>query len=330
MIRMSSLPIAKFCGLAPKLYGQFGSGRAAAISSAFHAKCAGDSSLLARLTKEELDEVEDWKEPTGVDLGNGVVLTYDAAVKELEVCLSPMGTSCGRDQALTVGHLDFAWIVSDEGNRSIAYVADIKKSRWASAGPDTLQLHAYALAYALANDCYGYCTGIYIPTEQLWQWSNQLIEIGSDEQAEIWGQIVAAATNQSETGSWGPHCSNCYARLHCPEYLFPAALAPTLLGPLAEGGALPSAEKLGELVRVLQAGEKVFEVARERLKEAVRRGEAKVVDGEQMWVPVNTKGKESWDSEKLGAALGGDASTYRKRGPDYPQYRWVNRNGARK
>jgi hypothetical protein len=325
MRRMSSLPISKHCGLAPTLYGQFGSGRPAAMSSAFHAHVAGDHSLILRLTDEEREELADWRAPTNVILADGTTLIYADAEKELEVCLSPMGWACTADEAISVGHLDFAWTVGDESGHPLAYVADIKKSRWTTVdGPESLQLHAYGLAYAQLRGCVGYCTGIYIPTEGEWIWSKRLIEIGSDEHAAIWSELLAAATHESDVGSTGPHCSNCYARLHCPEWTLPAVLAPTILGPLA-AGQVPDPARAADLVRQLIAAEALYAKAKTNLKEWVRRGQLQVIDGDKQWAPVKMTGRVGVDREKLERELGGEAERFLTKGNDYLQFRWINR-----
>lgn len=324
------MPIAKFCGLAPKLYSQYGSGRAAAMSTAFHAMCAGDNSILLRLTAEERDDVMEWKLPADVVLEDGMLLRYSETEKELEVCLSEMGWSCERADAMLVGHLDFAWLVTlpkPHLDTKIAYVADIKKTRWTTTdGPESLQLHGYGMAYAQLRGAAGYCTGIFIPTEGEhgeWQWSKEIVWLGSVEHANKWAELAAAAVHESDVGSTGPHCSNCYARLHCPEWTLPAVLGSTVLGALAEGN-IPEPERAGELVRNVLALEKIVEKAKENLKEWVRRLELRVVDGGKQWGPVMVQGRESWDSAALEAALGGDTPKYKRRGEPYPQYRWTN------
>jgi hypothetical protein len=330
---MSSLPISKYCGLAPKLYAQYGSGRPAAMSTAHHARCAGDEGPMMRLTDDEREEVTSWQKPTDVVFEDGTTLAYADAAKEVEVCLSPMGWPCERDEALCVGHLDFAWIVQlPEPKRSpmvhetkIAYVADIKKSRWTTPeGTDSLQLHAYGMAYAQKMGCAGYVVGIFIPTEGEWIWSKTIIWLGSVVHGEIWAAILASATNEGEQGSLGHHCSNCYARLHCPEWTLPAALASTALAPLA-AGQVPTAEKAAEMVQLVKAGKQLFDQAEENLKEWVRRGELRVLDGDREWKPVKTAGRMSWDSEKLESALGDGVAKFKKKGADFPTFRWVKK-----
>ena len=66
MTRMSSLPIAEKCGTAAALSARHGSGRPAAMSKAFHAKCAGSPEafrLIGALSHAERDEIAEWKMP---------------------------------------------------------------------------------------------------------------------------------------------------------------------------------------------------------------------------------------------------------------------------
>lgn len=328
MNRMSSLPTAKYCGLAPVLGAKYGAGRAAAVSSAFHAQCAGDPSLLLRLTDEERADLADWKRPTDVVLEDGIVLAYADAEKELEVML-PHPTDFLAEPM--VGHLDFAWVrqlPKPSVKTMIAYVADIKKSRWTTVdGPESLQLHAYGTAYAELRGCLGYCTGIFIPETAEWMWSKGITWLGSMEHNEILAELIAAGTHTADKGSTGAHCSNCYSRLHCPEWTLPAVLSTTALAPVAEG-IVPTPEQAAEMVRWIAAldGEKgLLAKAKGHLKEWVRRGHLTVIDGNKQWVPVTTAGRESVDREKLEAELGGDAKRFIRKGPDFLTYRWIKR-----
>ncbi len=319
MNRMSSLPQAQYCGLAPRLGEQFGAGRPAAMSTAFHAMCAGDRSLLHRLTDAERKEVESWQPPPDLAMPPHV-LKYAEADKELEVCLDAFGQACEPADAITVGHLDFGWHFG-----TTAYVGDIKKSRWTAAdGTDLLQLHAYGMAYAQLRSCSAYVVGIWLPVDGEWIWTEEPVLLGSAEHARIWGEIRAAALNTSATGSTGPHCSSCYSRTHCPEWSLPAALAPTVLGPIVLG-KMPSPEEAGRLVKLLSTYDELADKAKRQLKVWVERGELEVIDGAKKWVPVECKGRESIDREKLEAELGDGAARFVKRGANFEQMRWVKR-----
>ena len=77
--RMSSLPLAIHCGLAPQL--DTGSGVAATQSSAFHSKMSGEEGWeekWARLTREQRDECESWEIPQEFEV-LGKTLPYEEA-----------------------------------------------------------------------------------------------------------------------------------------------------------------------------------------------------------------------------------------------------------
>jgi hypothetical protein len=199
----------------------------------FHATCAdpkGD--YLTELTTEEAKTVCQWRKPVDAPLDNGIVLKYEDAEKEIEVCLDEYGDyTDDPEKALVIGHLDMAWVLD-----GTAYIGDIKKSEWTTEGPETLQLHSYGMAYAQKHDCDNYVLGIWAAIEGRWTWSNQLFDLTLGA-ASTWAKIARAASNEGEAVT-GPHCRSCYARLHCPEHCLPAALASTDLAPVAEGGEL--------------------------------------------------------------------------------------------
>ena len=63
-VRPSSLGVAEFCPRSADLSAQSGIGRSAIISTAWHAKCAGNDTLIGELHPEERKEVESWGVPT--------------------------------------------------------------------------------------------------------------------------------------------------------------------------------------------------------------------------------------------------------------------------
>ena len=84
--RMSSLPIAEFCGQAPVLGAQHGAGRAAAMSTAAHAlfaRQADADTKLARLTADERNEVRVWQSPLPHRFENGDIFDYSTSEREV-------------------------------------------------------------------------------------------------------------------------------------------------------------------------------------------------------------------------------------------------------
>lgn len=317
--RISLLPISEFCGKAPILSEQYGAGRAAAMSSAFHASQAGAENagaLMSRLTASEMEEISTWHPPATVVFGD-IALEYSAAEKEVEVTLRVGDLDI-------VGHVDFAWAKGIPGGQRVAYVADIKKSVWTTAdGPESLQLHGYGWAYAEQTRCDAYVTGLWCATEGEWLWAKETVWLDSTRGLAILERIKFAASNRSDEASTGEHCGRCWSRMHCPEYLLPAALGETWLAPVAEGGDISLVD--ASFIHKLSALEKMIDVAKEQAKAAVKRGLLRVRDPEtgKIWAPVEMKGRESVDAKKLRAELGDDAKRFMRQGAPYDTFRWL-------
>lgn len=316
--RISLLPVSRYCGLAAKLSEEHGAGRAAAMSSAFHAQAAGATDAkakLAQLTPKELAEISNWTKPTpAVVLDN--VLTYEAADKEQAVGLTKDGEWAESGEVLTCGTLDFAWV-----RDGVAYVGDMKKSRWTTSGPDSLQLLTYGWAWAKKHGCHSFCVGLWIIEDAEWQWSDKVYRVDDFDALDLWSTIAHAASNNDGQASFGAHCQSCYARLHCPEWTLPAAMADTVLGAVAHGGEL-SSDKLAEAVEYVQRIKGVIERVEEQAKESVRRGIPVIHPATgKSWKPSPTKGRESLDQQALFAAMP-EARRFVKRGESFFTFRW--------
>ena len=326
---MSSLPMLRFCGPSADLSEKHGSQRTAAVSTAFHARCANSPNavrLLTLLTADELHELEGWHMPPDVTVDDHV-LRYADAEKELTVGLDRLGYYSDSPDCLTVGHLDFAWKVGD-----LAYVADIKRSRWTTPeGPDSLQLHAYGRAYALMRGCDSYCTGIWAATDGLWLWSEEVVELDSERAENLWYQIYHAATQALTEYASGPHCHHCYGRLHCQEYAIPAHTQETWLTPIAGDDieqkleAMSPAER-GEFLFRLKALKKVAAAAEDQCDAAVSRGLEFVHKGKR-WGMKQMPGRKSLNKERLLATLVaegiGGLEQFEVVGKEYEQGAWL-------
>lgn len=327
MRRMSSLPMAAFCGPSADLSQKHGAGRAAALSSAFHARCAKSHDaerLLSRLTEDEREELDTWHTPPDIEV-EGALLKYENAEKELTVGLDRFGFFSTDEHCMTLGHLDFAWVKWAEYQKTkTAYVADIKKSRWTTPdGPDSLQLHAYARAYAMLRGCDSYVTGIWAAEDGIWMWSNEVVSLDSERAEAIWDRIFYAATNSGSEFATGPHCSSCYARLHCPEYAVPAHTADTWLTPATDWEKLAqlSAHERGNLLMKLKSLLAIGEATVKQINEAALRGLEFEVNGKR-WAAKEMPGRKSLDKEALKAAVG-DLGQFEKVGKPYQQFGWI-------
>jgi len=328
--RMSSLPIAKYCGRSPVLGAEGGCGRPAIMGRAFHSSCDGSpdaSALLQQLTDEECEELAGWHRPSPVEVG-GVTLTYEEATRESEVALDCEGNfTTDVENALTVGHLDFAWVVDVDGKR-IAYVADIKRSEWTvSDGTDSLQLQCYGLAWATLHDCDAFAVGIWAATEGTWSWSG-LYDM-FDDGPEIWEAVSAAAVTPDEAVT-GTHCTGCWSRNRCSEHLLPAAAVASepgsTLAQFAEGGAgIQTQGDARKALSLVKALETMLEVTKGATQDWARRNGGIVSDdGKKRYLPVMTKGRSKLDKKSLEAAHPGICQEHEKRGAPFPVFRWIN------
>lgn len=354
--RPSVLPVAQFCPMSAILAEQHGAGRAAAVSTVFHATASGAphaKALFAALTPAEQTDLATWQKPTDVIIGDGIVLDYELADKELGVGLDSMGYYCDPNsgEALTAGTLDFAWVTpvpssntvfckgcmplagtdGEDGPTTVceghvqmskvAYVGDIKKSLWTSEGPESLQLQAYALAYAQLRECDGYVAGLWIPTEGEWLWSEEIVWLGSPEAEKILARVLAAAANRGTEASFGGHCTSCYGRLHCKEWSQPLETAESYITGLSIG-QMPRPDEAATQILRLQALMETAKRAKENAEEWVRRGFLEVVDAGtgKVWREVMASGKVSVDTDRVKA----ERPDLVKKGAPYSMgFRWL-------
>src|SRR5690606_12259956 len=139
-------------GLAPLLGSQHGAGESARLSSAFHAKCAGELApgQWEALTDEEQKELSTWHPPGDCQPEKGPLLRDSEALKEIPVGLTedfgpceplyqnPDGSYKWPDHCLTGGAIDFLWVVDAKDGTRVVFVADIKRRRFtATDGPES-------------------------------------------------------------------------------------------------------------------------------------------------------------------------------------------------
>lgn len=320
--RMSALPVAEFCGQSDTLDNS--SGRAAVISTAFHAWAAGQPRVqaFAGLTQDEQTEVMAMKRPADVSPGSEVVLTYANAEKETEFALTAALAACSPDDplCLTVGHEDMGWTV-DWGGRKVSFTGDIKRTEWTTLdGPESLQLVAYGFARAIRDGADMFCCGIWDATGGQWHWG-EMVDLESDLAVDLWARIVHAATNRGEFRR-GAHCSSCYSRKRCPAYLLPKEhFEGTQLDALTKED--PSQEQVKAVLLWAQSSRDAAEVALKWCKEqADNLGGVRDEETGKVFRGVNTKGRESIDQNKLLAEVP-NAERFFRRGPDFKTYRWV-------
>lgn len=331
--RMSLLGTARFCPRSAELSAKYGVGRAAEMSRCFHAKLAqepGYRAALARLTESERLEIATWQAPGDIVTMDGderVVLDQASAEREVLLGLDEEGRYMDptKGDVFLRGFMDFGW-VREVAGRKIAYVCDMKRSEWTTVdGPDDLQVVAYGFAFAEMRQCDAFCTAIWAAKEATWSWG-ELVELDGPKAPALWRAVVAAGQNTSGGAVTGSHCRGCYARLHCPEHLMPAALGSSALAPLTEGGELTSESAL-RLLQHIKAFEDALELAGETIKAAVNRG-LEIYDPKtgKAYRMTQCRGRESVDSDALRAAIGEETfGRFVKRGRPYQRAAWVKR-----
>lgn len=325
--RMSSLPIAQFCGRASD--HDTGSGRAAAMSTAWHARCAGKPEadrLFALLTPEEQEKVKSWKTPSDVEVDTPLMaatLRYLEAHREITVCLDKDGC-CPTDKAavwISLGHCDFYWIVERTDGVRIAYVGDLKKSEFTTEdGPYSLQLAAYGFAVAAANSCDMFARGIWAAEEGRWTWEDSFVDLESTEAFQLWERVKAAILNVGGEYQTGPHCRNCYSRLKCPAHLIPPEAATGSIELLANAD-LATPEKVAELVLLCQRAKDTADKGLEFAKAWADRNGPVRLNGKE-WRKSIRDGRESLDREALFKEMP-EAAKFMKQGKPYAEFRWV-------
>jgi GNAT superfamily N-acetyltransferase len=322
--RPSSLPIARFCARAPAL--NVGAGRAAAMSSVWHARSAGHDwkDAYERLTQDERDDIDSWRLPSDIILEN-VCLTYADARKEVRCGLAMDGSFSILPEALTVGTCDFHWFVD-----GVLYVADLKKSEFTEPdGPRSLQILCYALALTAMYEheghaVRGFVPGIWHATEATWEWGDFVdADLFSSARDEAWAAVRAAALHTEGDFSTGAHCRRCYSRGKCPAYLVPPehandGISKYLVADLDGARAL-------ELRRFLERVQTTIETAKERL-EAYADANGGIVDAEagKVWKASTVKGRARIDTKSLEADHPELVQKYVTQGAPHVQYRWVN------
>jgi hypothetical protein len=313
---MSSLPLAQYCGEGARLGNEHAAGRAALLSTAMHAISAGDDNaaeLYNRLSEAEQADVDARHYPVEVKCGE-VVLRAAEAMRELTVMLDQdLASTPDPDKALTIGHLDLGWIVD-----GVAYVLDIKATRWTVPdGPASLQLHAYGHALADMYGCDSYVPGLWFADVGHADWGEP-VELLSEQGESIAQRIIASAGNTEI--STGPHCSSCYGRMHCKEYVLPAAAADTWLAPLAKGeitqtDAPVMLQRLEQAKDVVKAVESALKVYAER--------EGGIPLGDKVWKPVQVNGRKSLNRKLLDEKYPGAADECMVQGKAFSQFRKV-------
>lgn len=326
MIRASALSIARYCGAAPRLAARLNvGGRAAAMSSAFHAKAAdqpGWRGLYENLTEDERAEVDGWVTPTPFKVW-GAELRYEMAQKEVQCGLDRLGRSVdyGSEKAITQGTADMLWIVDTGDEGRLVVIGDIKKSRFTTSdGPRSLQLLSYALSFADLLQATAIMCAIWVSEDKAWHLGEE-IDLAGEEAANAWRAVKSAALAEDAYNT-GAHCRDCYSRLQCPAHLLPVT-SESALAPFSQPGGLTHANA-AQAVYVVQAMEDALDKAKDSLKAfAQQNGGIHDKASGKVWKPTMSRGKPSLNREALEKDHPGILEKYTRPGAPYPVFKWM-------
>jgi hypothetical protein len=317
-VRPSQLGVSEFCPRAAEENELAGISRYAVMSTAWHAKLAGNDTLIGELHPDERKEVASYGTPVDCHAQgpNGLVcdLKWDDAVKEYPVKLYE------RDTLITEGTADAYWIVQVTPECRWAFVGDNKRNTWTIPdGPDCLQLAAYGHAIASEFSCMGYTPGLWSGVESEWTWGTP-VDLTSPEALDLYLRLKRAAKNDHRLkpkGSdgtrhvIGAHCKACYGKARCPEF----ALL-THDGPVEP----TSSENAHQQIMRAAALTRLAEALTDQVKTFSERGGVvkDPVTG-KVYLPIEQKGRKTVDVEALQAS--GVTIPY-KQGRPFQKFEW--------
>ncbi len=219
---------------------------------------------------------------------------------------------------------------TDTWQPGLLLVVDLKKREQVTYGKipdvdDNLQLHAYAIAHAQRDGFLTYRTCLLTfgegTAEPLWSHAYGPPEWGPilERIKRISGQS-GNISGKDPPGQAGPHCTNCYPRVHCPHWAIPAHQGPSYLAPFVEPGGL-SVETAGKGLLAVRAMRDMCDRAEQALKAfRLANGPGSIVVGDQSWEPVQQQGRRTADL----AALERDGlSGYIRKGEPFETWRLV-------
>lgn len=243
-------------------------------------------------------------------------------------------------EVLTEGTADYAHVKD-----GLVTIVDYKKREQYFAGrladPDeNMQLHAYGLAWALRYGANAYRTVILLfgdgEVQPIWSTNcYTAVPWGEGVNATPWlpylDRIRAVQARKGERAAKGlgrprptegPHCVQCYQRLHCPAWMYPAAEGGTQLAPLAKPGGITK-DNAGPLLLYVLAVREAADRAQEMLKAFAMENGGQIVVGERKWKPVTMPGRKSGPS--VAELEANNLGHLVRQGQPYQQWRMTKR-----
>lgn len=190
---------------------------------------------------------------------------------------------------------------------STVIVVDLKKREQWFAGrllePNrNLQLHAYGLAWALRLGASSYKLGLLLfgDSDASFVWSEDFRKTQCNVYLDRIRRINESDARRDPARRprphAGPHCVQCYSRLHCPAWLLPVVEGEnSALKVLSSPGGL-SRDNAGQALTAVMALEEAAERARALLREFVHQTGEPIAVGDREWGPVTIPGRKSGPS----------------------------------
>lgn len=292
--RFSALPAAELCGHALTLAEKYPAGSRRTLMGTARHSTATDADR-EKLTAEEREELATLAHFPAQDIVPADALFYQ---EEPEIALDAEGRAVqfGSEAVVSQGHPDHVWL-----HAGIAYVVDMK--------PDTERYHPLMLQNCAAGFALANLWGVEYMRLGIWgyrdakmRWNSEgPIALDSPQAAELWRRVLFAATRDREAIT-GPHCGDCYQRLHCEHRLLPAAVATANgdLALMAEGGhELWSPERAIKAYTTLKALRDIEKTASETLENYLVQQGGRVAFGGHELVMTDVSGRNYADTQAL-------------------------------
>lgn len=334
MRRMSNLPVLEYCGMSDQLQKNVESTNALR-STVFHkyAETGVWPETIRQLSEQDRIEISRWKVPKHFHHPKlGLTLSYKDSDKERLLALdSDFNFISGLDNELaqeelekipnllTAGHLDMAWDVPEQ---DLVVIFDIKSSIFAVKDRcESLQLHAYGLAYAKLKGRSKYITGIWDASDGEDYWG-KVYAIDTFEFEAIKDRIKAACGNTSDKYTRGSHCGSCWKRDSCPAHL--VDLPDDNRFRSIFDGTATEREYREALIAVKGLGELANKVTEACKSWSERHGGIRSEDGRKVYKPLLINGRKVLDEDAILAKLGEkNLDAYKKPGNPYSKFDWI-------
>ncbi len=325
MSRISALPVLRYCtgsALVDKQVEDLEFSRTLR-GTVFHAYCDSGEwpEEYKLLSKQDQEEIQDWKVPHSYVSDVVGELVYKSAMKEYGVKFRH-GPG---DAEYIPGTLDMFWIVDVSGVGKVAVVVDIKSNIRATAdGVESLQIHGYghALLHEF-SELVGYLAGIYSASDGTWHLPSKIMMRDSWEQMEIEDAICKAIRQPFKGYHIGTHCAGCWKRTRCPAFLIETFEAPNFQKVIA--GTATRDEAREALVTMTRMKASV-ETVKDALEAYVaQHGPIPSEDGKKSWRPHQMPGRVGLDKRKVLAFAekhGAGAEEFETQSSSYQVFSW--------